>query len=307
MKNLPWSKKRSSSTRRPRVDNGSDILFRRSRTLTGSVSHAVASSNESRSQLKTPRLKGHELKKHRRLLSSGFVATIAAAGACLWLLDQYIVSPSDIVSASNIVRPVANEDYVSVIDDYLSQRPAERFLFSLNHDRFSAYMRNKMPEVLDATIVNSPGLVSTVARVTFREPVAVWRVDPERLYVDRFGEAFSRSYYPEPSVAVVDQSGIDPTQQRAIAPVRLLSFIGQIVATIDKQGVGRVEEVTIPIGTLRQLDVKLDSHTFRIKTQMDREVPEQVSDIVSALSYIDENQISPAYLDVRVEGRAYYR
>lgn len=283
------------------------FVFRRSRTLTGSLSPDVASSTESRGQLKTPRLKAQELKKHRRLLGSGLGIVLMAIIGCVWLLDQYVVTAQTVTTPQQLSRKFTEADYQVVIDEYLKSRPAERFLFLLNQERLNTFVKEKKPEVLSLRLENGPGLASASATVAFRSPVAMWQVEETRLYVDAGGEAFSINYFAEPSVVVADESGIDPSQQRAIAPIRLLRFIGQVVSGLDQSGVGTVSQVTIPGGTLRQLDVTLVDRPYRIKTHIDREAEEQVTDVVAAVTHLDKKDIKPAYLDARVKGKAFYR
>lgn len=283
------------------------VVFRRSRTLTGSVSSQVTSTNESRAQLKTPRLKANELKKHRRLLGSGFALVLIGIAGCLWLLDQYVVAAQTVTTPQMLARDFTSSQYSAVIDDYLSAHPAERFLFLLDQERLNQFVKEKKPEVLSVRLDNARGLVATTASIAFRTPVAMWQVNDTRLYVDAGGEAFPVNYFAEPTVAVADESGIDPAEQRAIAPVSLLRFIGQIVSGLNQSDIGAVGQVTIPAGALRQLDVTLAGRTYRIKTHIDREASEQVADIVAAVRYLDQRNITPVYLDARVKGKAFYR
>lgn len=284
-----------------------EVVFRRSRTLTGSLSPQVSSSNESRAQLKTPRLKANELKKHRRLVVSGLVGTMLVIAGCVWLLDQYIVVPQTLTATRPIVTPVSSDDYASVVAEYLRTHPAERLLFLLNQQRLQAYVQEKRPEVAGVRIENASGVVAQTMNVTFRAPVAVWRVGDERLYVDASGVAYTRNLFGEPTVSVSDESGIDPARQRAIASTSLLRFIGQVVAGVESSAAGTVTQVTIPAGTLRELDLTLKDRPYRIKTNVDREAGEQVADIASIVRYLDERGIVPTYVDARVAGKAFYR
>lgn len=305
---MKWFGKRPAAPAvRRRYQQEDEVTFRRSRTLTGSAAPSVASANESRGQLKTSRVKTHDLRKHRRLLAGGLAVMVIASAVCAWLLDQYVVTPQRVVVSQHITSSVEQEPYAQVVDEYLAGRPAERFLFLLNQDRFTAYMQQRRPEVLDARLENAGGFVASSVQLTFRTPVAMWRIDDDRLYVDQYGEAFPTNYFTEPVVTVTDQSGIDPSQQPAVAPVSLLSYIGKIVAGVNDSGIGTVSEVVIPGGTLRQLDISVVGLPYRIKTHMDRGVQGQVSDIVSAVNYVNERGIAPVYVDARVEGRAFYR
>ena len=61
-------------------------FFRRSRTLTGSTSTRVMSSaGEVHHDLRSPRQRHHELKRHRRTLSVAWLGSALVIGLMLWL------------------------------------------------------------------------------------------------------------------------------------------------------------------------------------------------------------------------------
>lgn len=303
------SKKAQDPPRRhPKTDIADQgIAFRRSRTLTGTASSNVSSANEPRSQLKSLRLKEHELKKHRRLLIVGLMGLILLSGLCVWLLDQYIVTIDTITTNQTLVRPLAINSYRAVIEEYLDSRPAERFHFLLNKTRFNDYIKIKVPEVSSIELTNGKGLVATNAVVTLRSAVAVWQVKDVKYYVDASGMTYQNNYFTTPVVSVKDESGITPETTALVASTRLLRFLGQTVSGLNAAGLGTVTSVTIPGGTLRELDIAFNNRPYRIKTQMDRDAVGQVADAVAALRYLDSKKITPEYVDVRVSGKAFYR
>ena len=303
-----YSRKSKTPIRQSKTDIADQgVVFRRSRTLTGTVSSQVTSANEAHGQLKSPRLKEHELKKHRQFLGLGLLGLVFLSGLCVWLLDQYIVTVDTITPTQAVARPLVSRDYQTVINDYLNGRPAERFRFLLNKDRLNAYVKENNPEVASIEIFGVKGLASTGATISLRQAVAVWQVNNVKYYVDANGETYKNNYYSEPVVSVKDESGITPQTTELVASTRLLRFLGQTVSGLNAAGLGTVTSVTIPGGTLRQLDISMSSRSYRIKTHMDREAAGQVSDAVAALHYLDSKQITPEYVDVRVSGKAFYR
>jgi hypothetical protein len=74
-------KKQQEAGRRPQLMEGqNDYLFRRSRTLTGSVSSEVRAAAEAASHLQSPRLKTHKLKQHRRGIAGSLVVVALLIG-----------------------------------------------------------------------------------------------------------------------------------------------------------------------------------------------------------------------------------
>lgn len=303
------SRRSKLSIRNPKSDvQDQSLAFRRSRTLTGSASSTVVSVIEPRSQLKSPRLKEHELRKHRRLLFTAFCGMILLSASCFWLLDQYVGSVTDISSSKAVpTSSYADGTYVESVDDYFESRPLERFMFALQTERLNNFMSMKHPEISSVELTESKGLVDASVNIEFRKPVAVWQVAGTKYYVDQGGETFLNSVYGEPAVTVRDESGINVQSSQLVASSRLLRFLGQTVGGINASGIGTVTQVTIPGGTLRQLDVTLDSRPYRLKTHMDREPTGQVADIVATVKYLDSQNITPEYVDTRVSGKAFYR
>lgn len=302
-------KKDQEPIRQPRNDiDQQSYAFRRSRTLTGSASSHVSTVGESRAQLKSPRIKAHELRHHRRMIGLGIIGSLTAVMCCVWLLDQYVLTINSVSSTEPLVGSIDKAAYEKAANKYFSARPFERFRFALNQSRFQSDMIAQLPEIKYIQLQNSKGLAATDALITVRKPVALWQSDRQRLYVDQNGTTFTKNYFTEPSVTIEDQSGVSVSgQTQLVASSRLLTFAGKLVSGIDASGVGTVSKVVIPLGALRQLDVTLTSKPYRIKTHMDREPAGQVADVVSAVKYFDSKQMTPEYVDVRVEGKAFYR
>lgn len=68
-----------------------------------------------------------------------------------------------------------------------------------------------------------------------------------------------------------------------------------------------VTQVTLPTGASRELYVDLAGEDVYFKVNTDRDTAVTVEDAVRVLKYLKENDLHPQYVDVRIEGRAYYR
>ncbi|MBP7760906.1 hypothetical protein KA093_03880 [Candidatus Saccharibacteria bacterium] len=296
--------RRHSSSRQGKAEIAAQgISFRRSRTITGSTSSQVVAASETRGTLRSPRLHIHDLHVRRRWLTLVLVSVICAGGAVVWLLDQYIVSPQ--LSLLGSTNDVAASRYASQLEGYLSSHPFERFEFALSRTAMEASLQRAWPEILHATLSNESGLVAHRLTIELRKPVVTWKIGDTSYLVDSNGVMFENSTLPQPPVVVKDESGL-PASTQQIASRTMMQFIGQTVGQISAQGVGTVQEVIIPPATLRRVDILLVDRAYRLRLSIDRDVTQQVSDIRNALTYIDDHELRPQYIDVRVEGRAYY-
>jgi cell division septal protein FtsQ len=281
--------------------------FRRSRTITGSTSSGVRTVGEQHSQLKSPRLHEHTLRRHRRKLLLYLGVALLASGSLWYLVSQYIgesIQASPVITQSEL--RINTKKYEDLVHAYLNEHPFERFAFALNPGSLDAYIVAKSPEVKHASMTKSEGLGNGELSLTFRQPVAAWTIQQHRYFVDAEGTIFTENYFSTPPVTVVDKSGIN-ADAGVIASNKLLHFIGRLVTLIDASGAGIVETIELPPSSTREVDVHLVDKPFSIKTNLDRDPAGQAMDVKNAISYVNAHQITPQYLDLRVSSKAYYR
>jgi hypothetical protein len=296
------------STRRNRQEqvrtpstNSSSNAFRRSRTLTGSISSRVAAAVENVSQLKSPRLEEHELRGHRRKLTMLLGASVAVIVALVWLIDSTIV----FIQASDDSPVKARQ--LALVEEYLQQHPAQRFSFALDQAQLTRAVQAKAPEVASVTIQGDDKYALYTVSVAERTPIAQWKLGQDVYLVDAEGVAYQDGNVSTVGLLQVkDESGL-PLASQKVASKRTMQFIGRVVAQLQVQGAGTVVEVILPTGLLKQIDIVLESRPYRIKLHTDRSPEGQAADILATLRFIDARQIVPAYIDARVEGKAFYR
>lgn len=278
--------------------------FRRNRTLTGSLASHVASANEDTSELRSPRVKTHDLRRQRRRV---FLRLIIVIGAGLLLgygIYQSIaivrVAPTGQIAVTDPSR------YEAKIQEYLGRHFFERSRVTVDLGRLTAYVQdNGCPEVASISNPKVSGLGATTFEVTFRKPVVSWKTGSNQLFVDSEGNAFERNLYSAPAVEVVDQTGI-PATNRVLASNRFLGFIGRVIGQMEVQGY-KVTQVVLPADTTRQILISLEGVAYPVKLSTDRPAGEQAEDAARAIRHLSNNGTSAEYIDVRVSGKAYYK
>lgn len=282
--------------------------FRRNYTITGSSSSSVKSLSEANATLRSPRVQAHHLTRQRRHIGA---ALLVVLGACLVLfvvVSQFSASIVTRINGDVSVQP--RSDYAQTIQAYFGISPLERLRFLTNKTQLENYLQAKHPEVATVSVGGGAGFGKTQFFITTRKPVASWQIGGQRAYVDNMGRAFSLNYYPEtPGVSIIDNSGItlDGARGREIASDAFLSFVGRVVGLTKKLTDQTVSSVTIPRSTTRQVEIRLKSVSYPIKLSSDRAVGEQVEDMARAIAWFRQRGISPQYIDVRVERKAFYR
>lgn len=224
----------------------------------------------------------------------------------LLFLMQFTSRVTIAVGQLSIQRALDQKGYIDTINHYFDKHPVERLRFSLSADQLLEFVVARHPEVRQIRQSTVWGIGQTQFTVDLRQPVAGWELGGRQYYVDDQGVAFDKNYFDTPSVKIVDNSGLALEQGTAVTSTRFLGFIGKIVALAKEKG-RVVTRAVLPVGTAREVDIYLaDTNPF-IKFSIDRGAGEQVEDMDRSLSYLTSKSISASYVDVRVEGRAFYQ
>lgn len=85
---------------------------------------------------------------------------------------------------------------------------------------------------------------------------------------------------------------------------RMREFIGQVEQDFLEAGY-TVSRVTLPAQTSREIWVDLEGRQGYIKMTIDRNAAVGVEDAVRVINYLGERAIE--YMDVRIEGKAYFK
>lgn len=302
---VPLRRQRDETTRQ-RVDVNSN-RFRLGRTLVGTTSkHVMSAAEHISNELLSSRVHAHELAQRRRRIALLLSIICGGMMVVVLFLMQLTARPDVSSYGSQPLRQLDQGSYVSTLNEYFSKHPLERIAFIRNNSALLAYISDQHPEVSGLRVSGGTIMGRVVYSLEMRKPVAGWSTGGVQYYVDNHGVAFRQNYFEEPSLRIVDNTGISTTQSTAIASNKLLSFIGKTVAEVGDRGY-EIDEMILPVGTTRQVDVRLKSIPSFVKMSVDRGVKSQVSDMIAALAYFERNAVWPEYIDIRAEGKAFYR
>lgn len=88
---------------------------------------------------------------------------------------------------------------------------------------------------------------------------------------------------------------------------RMSEYIGQLEADLRDLNFTPVKAV-IPAGSIREVDIYLDTYTGFIKATIDRGTGVTAEDTSRMLRYLEERGINEfQYIDVRIDGKAYWK
>lgn len=104
----------------------------------------------------------------------------------------------------------------------------------------------------------------------------------------------------EPKAEMVDESGTGQI------PTRMKTYAATLEADLAELGY-TVARVTLPNGMMRELYIDIDGQEAYYKVSTDRGTGVTAEDIGRMARYLADHDLHPEYVDVRVEGKAYYR
>jgi hypothetical protein len=225
----------------------------------------------------------------------------------LWLLVANFAARVSIgVTNTTLTENVNTQNYALLVNDYLDSHPWARLSFLIDDGELKRFAQSRAPHIENIAFKTTAGIGEAVFAVKFREPVAGWTLGGGKYYVDSSGISFETNYFAEPPVMVVDENDTILTQGSQVVSDKFLSFVGHVVAEAKQAGY-TVSNAKIPLNTTRQLVISLNETPTSVKLSVDRSVGEQIEDMSRALVYLDQNNIAPSYIDVRVENKAYYQ
>ena len=239
----------------------------------------------------------------RRKLGAFFVILAIFISLISIFLFQFI---SKVSIVSNESKSQNLSKYEKSVEEYLNINPSERILSNLNKNALLESLQKDYPEVLSISDIKFNGLTSYKIYLDFRKPVASWLVDGKEFFVDSEGVSFNVNNFEKPSLNIIDDSGAIVSNGKNVASSSFFSFIGKLVSAANKQGL-EVSKIRIPPLSLRQVEVSVEGISYFARMSTADSAEGQIINFKKAIEYFRTHKISPNYIDLRIEGKGYYK
>ena len=249
------------------------------------------------------RSENQKLVIRRRKLGAFFVILAIFISLISIFLFQFI---SKVSVVSNESKSQNLSKYEKSVEEYLNINPSERILSNLNKNALLESLQKDYPEVLSISDIKFNGLTSYKIYLDFRKPVASWLVDGKEFFVDSEGVSFSVNNFEKPSLNIIDDSGAIVFNGKNVASSSFFSFIGKLVSAANKQGL-EVSKIRIPPLSLRQVEVSVKGVSYFARMSTADSAEGQIINFKKAIEYFGTHKISPNYIDLRIEGKGYYK
>ena len=249
------------------------------------------------------RSENQKLVIRRRKLGAFFVILAIFISLISIFLFQFI---SKVSVVSNESKSQNLSKYEKSVEEYLNINPSERILSNLNKNALLESLQKDYLEVLSISDIKFNGLTSYKIYLDFRKPVASWLVDGKEFFVDSEGVSFNVNNFEKPSLNIIDDSGAIVSNGKNVASSSFFSFIGKLVSAANKQGL-EVSKIRIPPLSLRQVEVSVKGVSYFARMSTADSAEGQIINFKKAIEYFRAHKISPNYIDLRIEGKGYYK
>ncbi len=249
------------------------------------------------------RSENQKLVIRRRKLGAFFVILAIFISLISIFLFQFI---SKVSIVSNESKSQNLSKYEKSVEEYLNINPSERILSNLNKNALLESLQKDYPEVLSISDIKFNGLTSYKIYLDFRKPVASWLVDGKEFFVDSEGVSFNVNNFEKPSLNIIDDSGAIISNGKNVASSSFFSFIGKLVSAANKQGL-EISKIRIPPLSLRQVEVSVKDVSYFARMSTADSAEGQIINFKKAIEYFRAHKISPNYIDLRIEGKGYYK
>lgn len=204
------------------------------------------------------------------------------------------------------------DEYQSAANKLLARSIWNKNKVTIDTGKVEREMQRQFPELSHVSVTLPLLGHRPVVYIQAAQPAVILTAGDYSFVLDSNGRALLKS----PSAAdfnhlnlpvVVDQSGIDPQVGRVALAASSVEFIQTVVAQLKEKN-QTIATLKLPAGT-SQLDVQVRDQKYFIKFNLQSEdARRQVGTYLATQEWLKANRQTPSqYIDVRVEGRSYFK
>ena len=104
----------------------------------------------------------------------------------------------------------------------------------------------------------------------------------------------------EPKSTIIDENAGDNISRR------VKDFVAYLEEDVSDYGL-KIDHVVLPLQKAREVDIFIEGRGEFYKMSLDRGSAVQAEDMHRMINYLDQRELHPTYVDLRVEGKAYYK
>lgn len=246
------------------------------------------------------------------LVSSQQFVRVALIGlATVFVLFQLIL-----LSPNSTIRVVLNDSpttlnqkdtliYKHEVDALLKESLLNRTKITLNSKGIATALQAKHPELRDVLIVPPVIGTSPIVSVTPSQPVAKLNVLGQTYSIDQNGYIVAMATSSKHLPLITDESSTAPQVGKQFLPGTTVTAVLQINQQFAVAG-RNIEAYVLPAANLYELVVRPSESNYIIRFNLKSDIVQQSGAALATIQHLGSNQ-PKEYLDVRVQGRAYFK
>lgn len=232
------------------------------------------------------------------------------------LLSNLFLSRSAIVvtiaeSAGRQALARSPEIYQKGVAEVLSESMANSNKLTADTYKISQKVKQKFPELEEVSVaLPLVGRQPVVYVLPYRPALLFKTLDNQIFLLDKNGKAVTnaldgRKLEKLGLELVRDQSGLPIRLGGTALPSSQVSFITEVVAQLKARRI-KITELVLP-KEASQLNLRVEGASYTVKFNLHGNAREEAGTFLAVKKYLERKKIKPAYVDVRVSNKAYYR
>lgn len=233
-----------------------------------------------------------------RLKTGRWVILAAVIVLIFWAFGSTLISRVNVTGTTNLQA----KDVEHLVRAQISRNPWYANYFTVGGLNLNRTLPEQEPRI--KTVSVSKQFPSTInVKVVERQPGVVWVSAGENWEIDIEGVVIGAASN-KPMATVLDTANIPVKPGDRVAPSRFVRFVQAIADTLPSQTNLKIENFKVPESTS---EVYVTTNKgYIIKFDTTRSAAEQLRDLAIVLRNLGGKTPSQ-YIDLRVEGRAYYK
>jgi hypothetical protein len=237
------------------------------------------------------------------------VAVVATA------VDALSLSPSvkvvDLNQAAGRTYLQPNQVYAAAADSILKHTVWDRSKVTVDADGLSQQMLQQFPELTNVSVTMPLLAHQPIVYIQAPQPALTLNTANGTYIIGNSGKALARlttsAAGPAELPYLIDQSGLNVKLHQQAMSTGDVEFIQAVVAQLAAKGF-TVSTLTLP-ATSREVDAHVEGQPYFIKFNLqDNDPAGEAGTFFATIASLKKQNITPAqYVDVRVDGRAYYQ
>jgi hypothetical protein len=239
------------------------------------------------------------------------IALIASLFKVLSVSSNPQILPVDSFSKAAIT-PQDESRYETTVSKIISSSVWNHNKITLDSNAIERSLIKNYPELSSVSVTIPLVAQRPIIYVQYTQPVIILTTLSNKSYaLDNNGRAMYEASSPKalelPNIPTVnDQSGLNVQLNHQALPSTDISFVQTVVSQLANKGMS-ASNIILPSGT-EELDVYIAGQPYYIKFNLaDNDPRQQVGTYLATISQLQSENIKPSkYVDVRIDGRAYY-